>query len=417
MLNKIENVFSRFILWWKDYFKVLLLSFTRIARDNVNIMASGMVYSTLIALIPGFTFLFAFLSAFGVLQPFIEVMTEFFQETMGDEAGLEFIHMLEIYSGNAMSLGIVGLISFVITSIFLMNKVHSVVGRIFRTPPRSGAIKRFMAFLTFLIVMSFIIVVLVSLQSSFSGFIRTIFNRGGTQTEESRWSPILVIAAIWLSMFAIIVLLPNARIRKRSAAVGVTTGTVSVLIATEIFKIVIKYSVSYSVIYGSLASVLFLLLYLYIIWFIFMVSAEITYVHQFRPAKGNLQGRPDSPQRQISEGLNLLLMVAEKYRKGDGYTTDRELIRRLAIPTSKLYGYLSTLEDARILMPVNPQRTAFVPALPLDRIRVDEVVGVLYGQMKDEDVVTLGDALALDVSDKGIRGLGDITIENLMERL
>ena len=45
--------------WWKDYVKVLVLSYTRISRDNVNILASGMVYSTLIAIIPCITFLFA----------------------------------------------------------------------------------------------------------------------------------------------------------------------------------------------------------------------------------------------------------------------------------------------------------------------------------------------------------------------
>lgn len=416
MSNKAENLFNRFIAWWKDYFKVLVLSFTRIARDNVNIMASGMVYSTLVALIPAITFLFAFLSAFGVLQPFIELLTNVMQDALGTEPGLEFMQLLETFSGNAMSLGIAGLVSFVITTIFLMNKVHSVIGRIFRTPPRNGALKRFMSFLTLLIVISFIIVLLMTLQSTLGNVITGFFT-AKDKPVFSFWKFLLICASIWGIMFALIVILPNAKIRKRSASVGVTTGTISILIATEIFRHMIKTFVSYSVIYGSLASLLFLLLYLYIIWFIFMVSAEIAYVHQFRPAKGNLKGRPEAPQSQIAEGMNLVMMVAEKYRKGDGYTTDRELTRRLSIPTSKLYGYLTALEDARILMPVNPQRTAFVPALPLDKITVTEVVSVLYGVIREDEVETMGDAISQEVSERGIRGLGDLTLENLMERI
>lgn len=414
-----RDFLAGFISWWKDYFHVLVLSVTRISRDNVNIMASGMVYSTLIALIPGVTFLFVVFSSFGVLQPFVEMLSDFLVETLGETNGAEVIRLLEVYTGNAMSLGIVGLVSFVITSIFLMNKIHSVVCRIFRTPPRNGALKRFMMILTFLIVSAFLMVVLMTLQTTMGNYISQNLFAGMAKdaNDTGLWRNLLIIAVIWICMFLIILILPNARIRKSSAAVGVTTGTVLAIVATSIFKLVTRFSVSYSVIYGSLASLLFFLLYLYIIWFIFMVSCEITYVHQFRPEKGMIQGRPDSPSRHISEGLTIVLMVADKYRKGSGFTTDRELIRRLSIPTSKLYGYLSLLEDNHILMPVNPQRTAFVPALPLDRISVKEVVSILYGTLREEEVVTLGEALSLDIAEKGIDNLGDLTLENLMERL
>ena len=67
-LEKIGQKYQGFIEWWKDYVKVLILSYTRIARDNVSILASGMVYSTLISIVPCIAFLFAFFSAFGVRQ-------------------------------------------------------------------------------------------------------------------------------------------------------------------------------------------------------------------------------------------------------------------------------------------------------------------------------------------------------------
>ena len=222
-----------------------------------------------------------------------------------------------------------------------------------------------------------------------------------------------------MGIFSLIFFLPNAKIRFSSAFVGSLTGLVAILIATGIFKRIIVGSVNYSVIYGSLASILFLLIYFYLFWYIIMVSAEITYVHQFRPDKGVIKGRPESPLSQISEGVNLVLLVADKYRSGNGAMTEKELVRKLAIPSSRLYGYINCLEDGKIIMAVNTQRSAFVPALPLDKIYLKEVLHVLYGSERKtrEDIQTMGEAVAQEMEDKGIKGLEDISIENLMERL
>ena len=122
ILLNVMDKYQRFIDWWKDYFKVLVLSYTRISRDNVNILASGMVYSTLISIVPCITFLFAFLSVFGVLQTFLNMLTTFLVETLGDATGHEIASLIETYTGNALSLGVFGIISFLITSILLITR-------------------------------------------------------------------------------------------------------------------------------------------------------------------------------------------------------------------------------------------------------------------------------------------------------
>ena len=163
-LEKIGQKYQGFIEWWKDYVKVLILSYTRIARDNVSILASGMVYSTLISIVPCIAFLFAFFSAFGVLQNVMDMLSVFLRETLGEQTGAEMVSMIEYYTGNALSLGVFGIISFLITSILLINRVYTVMNRIFRTQPRSGTLKRFTTFLTLLIVAAILIVVLIAIQ-------------------------------------------------------------------------------------------------------------------------------------------------------------------------------------------------------------------------------------------------------------
>ena len=420
VLSKLGRSYQNFIDWWKDYGKVLLLSYTRISRDNVSILASGMVYSTLISIIPCVAFLFAFFSVFGVLQIVIDTLTTFLVETLGSQTGHEIASMLEMYTGNALSLGVFGVISFLITSILLINRVYTVMNRIFRTQPTSGTLRRLTTFMTLLIVAALLIVVIIALQGRIERTLSNIIREDTfVLASSSFWERTVLIGMLWIVIFSVIFFFPNAKIRISSALVGSLTGLVAILIATEIFKHMITTSVNYSVIYGSLASLLFMLIYFYIFWYIIMVSAEITYVHQFRPDKGLIKGRPESPLSQISEGVNLVLLVADKYRSGKGATTEKELVRKLAVPSSKLYGYINCLEDGKIIMAVNTQPSAFVPALPLDKIYLKEVLHVLYGseRKEKEDIMTMGEAVAQELEDKGIKGLEDISIENLMERL
>ena len=210
---------------------------------------------------------------------------------------------------------------------------------------------------------------------------------------------------------------PAAKIRTSSSSIGATTGLVALLIATSILQGITGMMVSYSVIYGSLASVFIALLYLYVCWFIIFFSGEMVYIHQFRPDKTIVIGHTRPPVMQVAEAVNMLLLIAQKYRSGDGAMSLKELMRRLGVPSATLVSYLADFEDAKMVMAVNTRRSSFVPARPLDQITVKDVIVVVCGSVTSDDVETLGDAVAMDFLDKGTRDTGSITIENLLERL
>lgn len=406
----------RFGGFWLDYWRCLLLAIRGMGRDNISIMASGMVYSTLIAVIPCLTFLTAFLSVFGVLQPFMNLIAMLFEDTFGANTGHELVNYIQQFSSNAMSLGVIGLISFIITGIFLVNKIYTAVNQIFRTRATSGTVRRFTAILTFLIMGAFMIVALFALQSIVSNTIMIIAI--GDRKAGNFFVSIGGMAIIWVSLFLLYKAVPNTKVRSTSASIGASTALVSLLIATGIFRSITQTMVSYSVIYGSMASIFIALLYLYICWFIILFSAELAYVHQFRPDKTIIMGSSQAPARQISEAVNMLLIIADKYRKGEGATGQRELSRRLAVPVLRLSSYLNDLEDAAIVMAVNPQRTMFVPRRPLDQIKLRDVLTVLYGGLPESDEIeTIGEAVASDFLNSGLANADNLTIENLLERI
>ncbi len=405
--------------WWKEILSVILSAFRGMGRDNISMVASGMVYSTLIAIIPCLTFLVAFLSAFGVAQPFMDMITTFLTEALGEAMGLEVNNYIRQFSTNAMSLGVAGLVSFIITGILLVDKIYISVNSIFRTRPSSGAVRRFSTFLTFIIVGAFLIVATYALKSMVQNAISRILI-GFTRPRGNFMSSFVPCFVIWAFLFMLYKAVPSAKIKATSAASGAFVGFILLFFATKIFNCVTQFMVSYSVIYGSLASLLIALLYLYVSWFIILFSAEVVYVHQFRPDKTLLMGHIQAPAMQISEAVNMLLLIADKYRRGGGAMTLKELMRRLGVPSATINSYLCDFEDAHMILSTNTSRTAFVPARPLDQIYLKGVIQVLYGgghAAEAERIETIGEAVALDFLKSGTADLETISVENLLERI
>lgn len=410
-----KGFLSRLGNWWMDYAKAVGMAFRGMGRDNISLMASGMVYSTLIAIIPCLTFLFAFLSAFGVLQPFMSLIKVMSIDTFGEETGQQLVEYIEQFSSNAMSLGVFGLISFIFTGILLVNKIYIVINRIFRSRPSSGTVKRFTTFLTLLILGAFMVVGIFAVQSSVDNTILTM-TRGEAGSGNMLYT-LLILLFGWLLLFLLYKAVPSARVRFASAAVGATTCIISLTIATAVFRSITATMVSYSVIYGSMASIFMALLYLYITWFVVFFSAELSFVHQFRPDKTYIMGDTESPAHQISEAVNALLLISDRYRRGGGAMSQKEIMRRLAIPAQRLSPYLSDLEDAGMVMAVNAQRTLFVPARPLEQVKLSAVITALFGTFDNESIDTIGEAVAMDFLHRGIADVSSITIENLLERV
>lgn len=403
---------SRFLLWWKRYARTALYAFSGMERDNVRMVASGLVYSLLVAVIPCITFLVAFLSAFGVLEPFMGMLAKIFEDMFGEETGFELMRYIRQFSSNAMSLGLIGLGSFIVSGIFLVDKIYISINQIFHIKPTSGTMRRFSTFLTFIIVFAFMIAAFLTVQSRATSFIAGL--AVGRRAVGSIPRSVTAFIWLWLLLMFLYSIVPSARIRFGSSAMGATTGAIALFIASHIFQSLTHLMVSQSVIYGSMASLFITLLFLYICWYIVLYCAEMVYIYQFEPEKAVLFGHIHPPAMQISEALTIVLIIAYKHRKGEGATTVRELMKRLRVPSGVISSYLSDLANGGIILAVNPRKTAFVPYRPMDQVKVRDVIAIAYGSAGDE---TLGEEVAASFLGYGTAGFGNMTMNELLEKI
>ncbi|MDC7231106.1 YihY/virulence factor BrkB family protein [uncultured Sphaerochaeta sp.] len=392
--------------------------FRQAMKDNFLNSASGLVYSTLLAIVPAATFLFTFFNAFGVMEPLVSFLSQWFTELAGEEAGGQLMILLTQYTRNATSLGVVGLISFLITMVLLINKVWIVINRIYRSSRSRNALKRFAGYISFLIVATLLLAAYVSAQSILTSWYLNLIG-----VTLGRWSvaveaiaPSFIVALV---IFLLIYLVPNTRVRFDSAILGSIAGLLVINIFSKLTSLLTSMASRFSVIYGSFAAIFLFLFFCYVFWATVFFSVELAYVHQFRPDVSSFRGLPQSPALQLSEGTNIMMLIGSNFREGKGATSTKELLDRLAIPYNRLQGFLGLLTQLEFITPTNSSQTSYIPKQPLDTLRLQDLVKGLYGMETIDEVEhdTAGEAVAEQVQDRGVAALGNLTIEQLLQRI
>ena len=417
MPTRVETIEKRSLI--KRFILFIEVWYGKFMKDRITILASGIVYTTLISLVPFVSFLVAFLALFNVLQPFYILLADLFTSIFGDEAGGQLVGMIERYSTNASGLGAFGLVSFIITSILLFNKVWSVVNQIYRSAStQMNMVKRSIGFLTVLIVGAILLGAYISIKSLFSTWVVQVL--GWTLYNSLVLSVIQIVGPwviAWLFLFLIIKVAPNAKVSTASASIGSIVGTIGMYLVNALFSALISRVLNYSVIYGSFAAVFLFLLWVYMIWIVILGAVEVSYVHQYQPEKMTL-AKPVSPAEQLANGVNVMMVIGQKYRVGGGDTKIRDLTDRLLMNERQLFSVLDLLVDKKFILPTNPTRTAYVPARPLEDLKVVELVESLYGEVYlEQNLDTIGDSIASQINAKGIRTLGNLSVANLVERV
>ncbi|MFA5570432.1 MAG: YihY/virulence factor BrkB family protein [Sphaerochaetaceae bacterium] len=383
-------------------------------NDRITILASGVAFSTLISIVPFFSFLVAFLSLFDMLLPFFSLINEVFASIFGEAAGGELARMIRNFTMNARGLGAFGLISFLVTSLLLLNKVWSVVNQIYRSNFNSvNVVKRSAGFLTALVVGAILLGIYFSAKSLMSSWFSSLLGWNLSATFFTSFIQMFIPwVAGWVFLFFIITSAPNAKVDRISATIGALAGTVGTIIVNALFSTLISNLIGYSVIYGSFAAVFLFLVWVYFLWVVVLGAVEVSYIHQYQPEKETIK-KPVSPSDQVSNGINVMMIIAKRYRQGEGETRIRDLAQVLLLNERQLFSILDELSQLSYIIATNNFRSAFIPARPLEDIIVADLVSSLYGKGG-----SLNDSIGSDVARRfeleGLLSLKGLSIDQLL---
>jgi len=344
---------------------------------QLTLRAMGLVYTTLLSLVPLLAFSFSVLKAMGAHNQMRPALLKFLAP-LGDAAPrvadqiVGFVARVDVGV-----LGAVGVAFLVFTVLSLVRKVEEAFNFIWRVRHPRGFAQRFSGYLSVLLIGPLLVVAALGLTASLMSTalvqrVLAVEPFGALVALAARLAPYgMVIAAFTVTY----ILIPNARVRPGAALTG---GAVAGLLWESVgwgFGSFVAGSGKYTAIYSGFAILVLFMLWLFVSWLILLAGAVVSFYVQHPDYQRGDAGTP-SVSGRVREHLALLAMYAVGRRHLDGgppWTGDG-LTAWLGVPAEIAAGVLDALTARDLLATTSDAVPAYLPAVDPERIALAAVV-------------------------------------------
>lgn len=299
--------------------------------------AAGLVYTTLLSLVPFLAVMFSVLKAFGVHQRIEPVLRQALQPL--GERGVEISSKVVEFVNNVDVgvLGVVGIAGLVYTTYSLIDKIEETLNAIWRVREGRSWGRKFTDYLSVVLVGPLLVMtafgLLASVQSN--ALVQRVLQIqpfGYVAVWVAQYMPFVLLSALFMFLYKFV---PNTTVRATSALVGGVTAAILWGLAGEVFAAFVAESAKYSAIYSGFAILILFLLWLYIGWVTILVGGQVAFFHQY-PAAYRSQFLWSHHTYAFRERLALVLLVhvTRRYLQGAPPLQPPELATEIDMPVS-----------------------------------------------------------------------------------
>src|ERR1700719_1391356 len=391
-------------------------------RGEINLRAMGLVYTTLLSLIPLLAFSFAILKLFGGHRDLEPIVYEFFRP-VGGAAATELTRRV-VQFANHVSSGIVGSLGFALlawTLVGTIKKVEDSFNFLWHVEqPRSFA-RRIAEYTTLLIAGPVLLVGFISLTNSALG--------SAPVQEVVRWpllqhlrgtgialAPYAMVTAFFTAAY---IMIPNTRVHWRPALTGALVAGVLWAAVGKMFTALVVYSTRLTIVYAGFAFVVAALLWTYFGWLILLAGAQLSFYVQ-NPAylRLGLQQLRLSSVELEPLALKLMYFVGRTHVAGGQRWSVNRLATELGLPGIAVAQMAATLERAGLL--IVSDYDELVPARDIGRIGVYEILDIARKQGSGHVAprhlpIPQVDRLLAGVEDARRHRCGELTLRDLVD--
>lgn len=417
---------SRVARWQRPFVRAIqlvLVLWGQVHQDKLVIRASGLAFSTLLALVPLVAVVFSLLAAFGTLDSLKLRIESFMLTELVPTRQDEIARWLNQFLENADHLGLFGFVFLLVTAILLLDNIETNFNDIWHVRKSRSVIAKITSYTSVLVFGS----VLLGASLSISARLRAVLHTSGSfELGPVTWIGGMVVP-ILLSFFAfwlMYLIIPNIKVGLRNALTGAIVASVLWETGKSAFASSVGQSVQYSTIYGSLAVVPIFLVWLYITWVIVLLGLEIAFVRRHLPAL--IRARFEASQaRNDRLGLVLrsLLLISERFEKGLEPAGIDELAQRFQVSFRRIDEEMSLLVRRGLLRRAAGRsgEPGLVPARAPDQITIVEVLGLMVHVPEIDEGAGRLDQEAASVlrlfKEGGAEAIGELTVREVVERL
>lgn len=340
--------------------------------------ARGLVYSTLIAMIPVLVFAVIALQALGVhgvLAPTVNRLLE----PLGP-GGLELAHKLIAVVSNVHIgvLGVFGILLLAFAAVMLLFKIESALDAAWQVTDARVTFSRSLQYIGLLIAGP------VLLFAAF-GVTATLTNKSVVQHLAIIGDALPVMGKVFPYVIAVVaftllnLITPNARVRFRPALVAGLAGGLVWQGVGQLFAFLTATSTRMSAVYSSFAILILFLTWLYVSWLVLLLGARLGFYMQ-----NPLWRRPDEdlkplgPASAEASAIDIMVIAAERFASEGEPREQGDFVGRLGVPGIRIEPVLAHLVTAGLLL--KTRKRDYVLAREPREITVAQIIGAVRGE-------------------------------------
>jgi len=306
-----------------------------LAGGQLTLRATGLVYSTLLALIPALALTFALLKAFGIHRDLAPLIFEFFRP-LGANAAVVTTRVMK-FADNVRGglVGTIGFLALLWTLIGTVKRVEDSFNYVWRVQVARSLPRRTAEYAALLLAGPLLV-------ASVVGFTGATFT--GVLT---RAAPYAIVTALFTALYIVI---PNTRVRLGPALIGALCAGASWAFVGRVFTQFVIYSSRLTLVYAGFAVIVGVLLWTYFGWLILLAGAQLSFYVQ-NPSYLSLGLAPVSLSNREKErlALNLMVLVARHAARSAAPMTLTELAQAAGLPPLAMASVYEALEAAELI--------------------------------------------------------------------
>jgi len=388
----------------------------------LNLHAMGLVYTTLLSLVPFLAVAFSVLKAFGAqyrLEPLLLRMLA----PLGPEAAdltervVEFVTRM-----NVGVLGAIGLAGLFYTAVSLIGKIEDALNDIWKVRRARGLRRQFSDYLSVLLVGPVLVFAAFAIIASLRSYwlVEKVLQITRLETVTvfvaGHVAPFVLLAAAFTFLYRF---LPFTRVQLGAATLGGVTAAALWYVGGIAFTALVASSASYSAIYSSFAVLILSLIWLQLAWLIVLIGGQVAYVHQHLPSYAYAR-QPTGVRVREHIALGALVQITRQYVSDlPPYRFD-ELVTTTRMPATILEDLIEGFV-ARGILARATEPEGVVLARPPEHVPVIDILEVVWGapsaaaevqDTREDSVVEI-----LRKRDEVVReALGGVTLRSLASR-
>ena len=370
--------------WLLDLLRYPFALIRDLIAGELNLRAMGLVYTTLLSLVPLAAFAFAVLKGLGVHRDLEPLIYEFLKP-IGERASeltAQFMTFVDHVRGDVLgSVGLAVLLWTVVSTIQKLEEAFNFAWHVER--PRS-IMRRVSEYLSLMVVGPVFIVVVFSMFSAISGrsmlWLAKHEPLGSIARGLGFIGPYLFVTGVFTFFYAFI---PNTRVRLRAAFIGGVAAGLLWAASGALFTRIVAASTNMVAIYAGFAIFLATLIWIYLSWLILLIGAQLSFYVQnpryLRVGQGHVRLTSALRERLA---FTVMLLVARKFVAGERPWQLRALSEDLQITGSALATVTRSLERAGLLTLSEDEE--LIPARDLESIALTDILNAVRDERQYE---------------------------------